>query len=112
MAEAAASIRCSCLTCWCRGGAAPQLPACLCASRRLGGVPAVKNVTVRTLEADRAELRLEYFGTTDELHPLTEWIELPGEDRVTHAEAVESIRDAASITCGAEASDALKVSNR
>src|SRR5439155_17895146 len=40
IAEAAASIRCSCLTCWCRGGATPQLPACLCASRRLGGVPA------------------------------------------------------------------------
>ncbi len=35
--------------------------------QRLGGVPAVKNVTVRTLEADRAELRLEYFGTTEEL---------------------------------------------
>jgi Uncharacterized protein conserved in bacteria (DUF2066) len=35
--------------------------------QRLGGVPAVKNVVVRSLEADRAELRLEYFGTTDQL---------------------------------------------
>src|SRR5438132_923380 len=50
-------------------------------------------------------------GPTDELHPLTERLELAGEDRVTHAEAVESIGDAASIACGAEASDALKVSH-
>src|SRR5258708_21656502 len=35
--------------------------------QRLGGVPALKSVVVRTLEADRAELRLEYFGTTHEL---------------------------------------------
>jgi Uncharacterized protein conserved in bacteria (DUF2066) len=35
--------------------------------QRLGGVPALKSVVVRNLEADRAELRLEYFGTTDEL---------------------------------------------
>jgi hypothetical protein len=35
--------------------------------QRLGSVPAVKGVTVRTLEADRAELRLEYFGTAEEL---------------------------------------------
>ena len=35
--------------------------------QRLGGVPALKGVVVRNLEADRAELRLEYFGTTDEL---------------------------------------------
>ncbi|HEX9555483.1 MAG TPA: hypothetical protein VF991_03245, partial [Reyranella sp.] len=35
--------------------------------QRLGSVPAVKNVAVRNLESDRAELRLEYFGTTDEL---------------------------------------------
>jgi len=35
--------------------------------QRLGGVPAVKGVVVRNLESDRAELRLEYFGTTDEL---------------------------------------------
>jgi hypothetical protein len=27
----------------------------------------VKNVSVRSLEADRAELRLDYFGTPDEL---------------------------------------------
>lgn len=35
--------------------------------QRLGAVPALKSVVVRNLEADRAELRLEYFGTTDEL---------------------------------------------
>lgn len=35
--------------------------------QRLGGVPAVKGVIVRTLEADRADLRLEYFGTPEEL---------------------------------------------
>jgi hypothetical protein len=35
--------------------------------QRLGGVPALKSVVVRNLEADRAELRLEYFGTTEEL---------------------------------------------
>ena len=35
--------------------------------QRLGGVPALKSVVVRDLESDRAELRLEYFGTTDEL---------------------------------------------
>jgi hypothetical protein len=35
--------------------------------QRLGGVPALKSVVVRQLESDRAELRLEYFGTTDEL---------------------------------------------
>ena len=35
--------------------------------QRLGAVPAVKSVAVRTLESDRAELRLEYFGTPEEL---------------------------------------------
>jgi hypothetical protein len=35
--------------------------------QRLGAVPAVKSVVVRSLESDRAELRLEYFGTSDEL---------------------------------------------
>jgi hypothetical protein len=30
-------------------------------------VPAVRSVTVRTLEADRADLHLEYFGTPDQL---------------------------------------------
>jgi hypothetical protein len=35
--------------------------------QRLGSVPAVKNVSVRALEADHAELRLDYFGTPDEL---------------------------------------------
>lgn len=35
--------------------------------QRLGAIPAVKSVAVRSLEADRAELRLEYFGTTDQL---------------------------------------------
>ena len=35
--------------------------------QRLSVVPAVRSVTVRTLEADRADLHLEYFGTPDEL---------------------------------------------
>lgn len=35
--------------------------------QRLGGVPALKSVVVRNLESDRADLRLEYFGTTDDL---------------------------------------------
>lgn len=35
--------------------------------QRLGAIPAVKSVTVKTLEADRAELRLEYFGSPEEL---------------------------------------------
>ena len=35
--------------------------------QRLGSVPAVKAVTVRSLESDRADLRLDYFGSTEEL---------------------------------------------
>lgn len=35
--------------------------------QRLGAIPAVKTVSVRTLEADRAELRLDYFGSIDQL---------------------------------------------
>jgi hypothetical protein len=35
--------------------------------QRLGAVAAVKSVSVRTLEADRAELRLDFFGTPEEL---------------------------------------------
>jgi hypothetical protein len=35
--------------------------------QRLGAVPAVKSIAVRTLEADRAELRLDYYGTTEDL---------------------------------------------
>jgi hypothetical protein len=35
--------------------------------QRLGGLPAVKSVAVRNLESDRADLRLEYFGTTEDL---------------------------------------------
>lgn len=35
--------------------------------QRLGGLPAVKNVAVKSLEANRADLRLEYFGSTDDL---------------------------------------------
>jgi len=35
--------------------------------QRLGAVPAVKGVSVRQLEADRAELRLEYYGTPEDL---------------------------------------------
>ena len=39
---------------------------CRCASG-WAAVPAIKSVAVRTLEADRADLRLEYFGTAEEL---------------------------------------------
>ena len=35
--------------------------------QRLGAVPAVKSVFVRTLEADHADLTLEYFGTAEAL---------------------------------------------
>lgn len=35
--------------------------------QRLGSVPAVKSVAVKQLESDRAELRLDYFGTPEEL---------------------------------------------
>jgi len=35
--------------------------------QRLGGVPAIRRVNVRTLETHRADLRLEFFGTPDEL---------------------------------------------
>ena len=35
--------------------------------QRLGAIPAVKAVTVKTLESDRADLKLDYFGTTEEL---------------------------------------------
>lgn len=35
--------------------------------QRLGSVPAIRNVTVKTLESDRADLKLEYFGSTEDL---------------------------------------------
>jgi len=35
--------------------------------QRLAGVPAVKTMSVRTLEAERADIRLEYFGSTEQL---------------------------------------------
>jgi hypothetical protein len=35
--------------------------------QRLGAVPAIKSMAVRSLESDRAELHLEYYGTSDEL---------------------------------------------
>jgi hypothetical protein len=35
--------------------------------QRLGGVPVVKRMTVRTLEAERADIRLEFYGTPEEL---------------------------------------------
>ena len=35
--------------------------------QRLGGIPAIKSVSVRTLEADRAELHLDYFGSPEQL---------------------------------------------
>ncbi len=35
--------------------------------QRLGAIPAVRSVTVKTLEADRADLKLDYFGSPEEL---------------------------------------------
>ncbi|HSI02749.1 MAG TPA: DUF2066 domain-containing protein, partial [Reyranella sp.] len=35
--------------------------------QRLGGIPSIKTVSVRQLEADRAELKLDYFGTAEQL---------------------------------------------
>jgi len=35
--------------------------------QRLGAVPAIKNVSVRTLEADHASVHLDYFGTPEQL---------------------------------------------
>jgi hypothetical protein len=35
--------------------------------QRLAGVPAIKTMLVRTLESERADIRLEYFGSTEQL---------------------------------------------
>jgi Uncharacterized protein conserved in bacteria (DUF2066) len=35
--------------------------------QRLGAIPAIKNVVVRTLETDHAELHVDYYGTPDQL---------------------------------------------
>jgi len=35
--------------------------------QRLGAVPAIKNVAVRSLESDHADLHVEYYGTADQL---------------------------------------------
>ena len=35
--------------------------------QRLAGIPAIKTVTVRTLEAERADIRLEFFGSAEQL---------------------------------------------
>jgi hypothetical protein len=35
--------------------------------QRLGSLPAIKSVAVRTLEADRAEVHLDYFGSPEQL---------------------------------------------
>jgi hypothetical protein len=35
--------------------------------QRLGAIPAIKNVVVRTLESDQAHLRVDYYGTSDQL---------------------------------------------
>jgi hypothetical protein len=35
--------------------------------QKLGALPVLKSITVRSLESDRADLRLEYFGTQDQL---------------------------------------------
>jgi hypothetical protein len=38
--------------------------------QRLGGIPAIRSVAVRTLEADRAELHLDYYGNEEQLQKL------------------------------------------
>ena len=38
--------------------------------QRLGGIPAIKSVAVRTLESDRAELHLDYYGNEEQLQKL------------------------------------------
>jgi hypothetical protein len=43
------------------------LPDWVQVRQRLGGIPAVKRMTVRTLEAERAEVQLEFFGTPEQL---------------------------------------------
>ena len=35
--------------------------------QRLGAIPSIKTVSVRSLESDRAELHLDYFGTPEQL---------------------------------------------
>jgi hypothetical protein len=35
--------------------------------QRLGGIPAIRNVSVRTLETDHADLHLDYYGSAEEL---------------------------------------------
>ncbi len=35
--------------------------------QRLGAIPAIKGVAVRSLEAERADIQLEYYGTPDQL---------------------------------------------
>jgi hypothetical protein len=35
--------------------------------QRLGAIPAIRTVSVRTLEADRAELHLDYYGSAEQL---------------------------------------------
>jgi hypothetical protein len=35
--------------------------------QRLGAIPSIKTVTVRSLESDHAELHLDYFGTAEQL---------------------------------------------
>jgi hypothetical protein len=38
--------------------------------QRLGAVPAIKNVAVRALESDHADLHLDYFGTPEQLQQI------------------------------------------
>ena len=35
--------------------------------QRLASIPAIKNVVVRTLESDRAQVHVDYYGTSDQL---------------------------------------------
>ena len=35
--------------------------------QRLGAIPAIKGVAVRSLEAEQADIQLDYYGTTEQL---------------------------------------------
>ena len=35
--------------------------------QRLGGIPAIKSMAVRQLEADHADLHLDYYGSAEDL---------------------------------------------
>jgi hypothetical protein len=44
--------------------------------QRLGGIPAIKSMVVRQLEADHAELHLDYYGTIQDLQKILDQVGL------------------------------------